>query len=90
MYGNGRFSSDEPAVAASAGANRNCLPSYSLNREKIMRILRSIQQMFERGLANDVLELFRGKRSPAPARFCEFGHTVFSGNRLCSYGHHAA
>ena len=55
-----------------------------------MRILRSIQQMFERGLAHDVFEQFRRNRPAAPARFCEFGHTVFSGNNLCNYGHHAA
>jgi hypothetical protein len=78
------------AVAASAGARSDCQPSYSLNREKIRRILRSIQRMFERGLAHDVFEQFGRNRPPAPARFCEFGHTVFSGNNLCSYGHHAA
>jgi hypothetical protein len=55
-----------------------------------MRILKSIQRMFERGLARDVFELFRRNRSPAPARFCEFGHAVFSENNLCSYGHQAA
>ena len=54
-----------------------------------MQILRSIQRMFERGLAHDVFELFRGNRLPASDRFCEFGHTVFSGNNLCNYGHHA-
>jgi hypothetical protein len=46
--------------------------------------------MFETGLAHDVFEQFRRNRLPAPARFCEFGHAVFSGNNLCSYGHHAA
>jgi hypothetical protein len=55
-----------------------------------MRILRSIQRMFERGLPHDVFEQFRRNRPAAPARFCEFGHTVFSGNNLCNYGHHAA
>ena len=53
-----------------------------------MRILRSIQRMFETGLGH--FEQFRRNRPPAPARFCEFGHPVFSGNKLCSYGHHAA
>jgi hypothetical protein len=29
-------------------------------------------------------------RSEPAVRKCEFGHTVFSGNNLCSYGHHPA
>jgi len=55
-----------------------------------MRILKSIQRMFERGLAHDVFKRFRSNRPAGPARFCKFGHAVFSGNNLCSYGHHAA
>jgi hypothetical protein len=54
-----------------------------------MRILSSIQRMFER-ILGPVFGQFRRNRQPAPARFCEFGHPVFSGNKLCSYGHHAA
>ena len=54
-----------------------------------MRILRSIQRMLERGLGHDVFEQFRRNRPPAPARLCDFGHPVFSGNKLCSYGHRA-
>lgn len=55
-----------------------------------MQVLKSIQRMFDRGLAHDVFELFRRNRPPGPARLCEFGHTVHSENNLCSYGHHAA
>lgn len=32
-----------------------------------------------------------GKDRPAaPDRLCQFGHKVFSGTRLCSYGHRPA
>ena len=55
-----------------------------------MQIIKSIERMIERILGQDLLERFRGNRTPAPARVCEFGHAVFSGNNLCSYGHHPA
>ncbi|HUR95111.1 MAG TPA: hypothetical protein VMY76_11040 [Gemmatimonadales bacterium] len=31
------------------------------------------------------------EKRPEPAvRMCEFGHPVYAGNNLCSYGHHPA
>jgi hypothetical protein len=55
-----------------------------------MRVFRFIERKFERVLAHGLFEKFRRNRSPAPARFCQFGHPVFSGNNLCNYGHHSA
>jgi hypothetical protein len=83
-------SSDEPAVAASAGEVPNSQPSNSLNRGTIMEVLRFIQRKVEWVLAHDVFERFRRNRPATPARLCQFGHAVFSGNNLCSYGHRAA
>jgi hypothetical protein len=60
------------------------------SEEEGMQITKSIERMVERILGHDVRERFRSNRTPAPARLCEFGHAVFSGNNLCSYGHHAA
>jgi hypothetical protein len=55
-----------------------------------MTITKPIEWMIERILGPDVLERFRGNRTPLSPRVCEFGHTVFSGNNMCTYGHHAA
>jgi hypothetical protein len=55
-----------------------------------MEIVRFIQRKVERVLSHDMFQRFRKGRLPATARFCKFGHAVFSGNHLCSYGHHAA
>jgi hypothetical protein len=55
-----------------------------------MQITKSIERMIERILGQDLLDRLRGDRTPASPRVCEFGHPVFSGNSLCSYGHHAA
>jgi hypothetical protein len=55
-----------------------------------VKILGFIQRKFETVLAHGVFEKFRSNRPPAPARLCQFGHAVYSGNNLCSYGHHAA
>ncbi|HEY7504224.1 MAG TPA: hypothetical protein VH700_09015 [Gemmatimonadales bacterium] len=55
-----------------------------------MQITKSIERMIERILGQDLLDRLKGDRTPASPRVCEFGHPVFSGNNLCSYGHHAA
>jgi hypothetical protein len=55
-----------------------------------MQITKPIEWMIERILGQNVLDRFRGNRTPALARVCKFGHAVFSGNNLCTYGHHAA
>lgn len=55
-----------------------------------MQIVTFIQRNLERVLGNGVLERFGKNRPEAPARVCEYGHAVFAGNNLCSYGHHAA
>ena len=55
-----------------------------------MGILSFIQQKLDWVLARDFFEKFRRNRPATPARLCQFGHAVFSGNNLCSYGHHAA
>jgi hypothetical protein len=54
-----------------------------------MGILAFIERKFEWLRALDIFGMFRRNRPPASARYCEFGHTVFSGNNLCNYGHHA-
>lgn len=54
-----------------------------------MGILVFFQRKFDWVRALDTFGVFRRNRPAAPARFCEFGHTVFSGNNLCNYGHHA-
>jgi hypothetical protein len=78
------------ALRPPPGQDVNCQRSDSLNRGKIMGILAFIQQKFEWVRELDTFGMFRRNRPAAPARFCEFGHTVFSGNNLCNYGHHAA
>src|SRR3954469_12390565 len=54
-----------------------------------MGILAFIKRKLEWVRALDTF-VFRRNRPAAPARFCEFGHTVFSGNNLCNYGHHGS
>jgi hypothetical protein len=60
------------------------------SREVGMQITKSIERMIERILGQDLLDRLKGDRTPASPRVCEFGHPVFSGNNLCSYGHQAA
>ena len=55
-----------------------------------MEIVRFIQRKVERVLSHDMFQRFRKSGQPATARVCKYGHAVFSGNHLCSYGHHAA
>ena len=55
-----------------------------------MQVVRFIQRKVERVLSGDMFQLFRKDRQPATARFCQYGHAVFSGNNRCNYGHHAA
>lgn len=55
-----------------------------------MRVFRFIRRQLEEVLGQGVFRMFRRDRSPAPARLCQFGHEVYSGNGVCSYGHHAA
>jgi hypothetical protein len=71
------------AVAASNGAG-------SFNKEIAMEVLKLIRRKFERVLGHGVFGRLRTDREPAAARLCKYGHAVFSGNNLCSYGHHAA
>jgi hypothetical protein len=80
--------------AVLASRHRGCVElagdTRSSPRGKIMDIIRFIQRSLERVLPRAVLDRFRKSGTPAPARFCLYGHEVFSGNNLCSYGHHAA
>ncbi|HWB41655.1 MAG TPA: hypothetical protein VG500_10375 [Gemmatimonadales bacterium] len=55
-----------------------------------MEVLKLIRRKFERVLGHGVFGRLRTDREPAAARLCKYGHAVFSGNNLCSYGHHAA
>ncbi len=55
-----------------------------------MSIGRFIQRKAERLLGRDLFAWTRKGRPPQTARFCAYGHAVFSGNNLCSYGHRAA
>ena len=55
-----------------------------------MTITKPIEWLIERILGYDVLGRLRGNRAPESARVCAFGHAVFSGNNLCTYGHHPA
>jgi hypothetical protein len=55
-----------------------------------MQVLRYMHRKFERVLAHDMFGRFRKDKQPATARLCKYGHPVFSGNNLCTYGHHAA
>ena len=55
-----------------------------------MTVAKRIEWMIERILGDDVLRRLKGNRAPESARVCEYGHAVFSGNNLCSYGHHPA
>jgi hypothetical protein len=55
-----------------------------------MGIFTFIEQKLGWVLALDTFEKFRRNPQPVPARLCQFGHAVFSGNNVCNYGHHAA
>ena len=55
-----------------------------------MGMLRSIQRKFQRLMAHGVLGRLARNQPGGPARFCEYGHSVFAGNNLCRFGHHAA
>jgi hypothetical protein len=89
MYGDARLIGRGAGRCGLAGSRSELSAQLWPQQEEIMRILRSIQRMLERGLGHDVFEQFRRNRPPAPARLCDFGHPVFSGNKLCSYGHRA-
>jgi hypothetical protein len=52
-----------------------------------MAIATFIRRNFDRLMGRELVE--RLESEPA-ARICEYGHAVYSGNNLCSYGHHAA
>ena len=54
-----------------------------------MSIVTFIQRKFEWALALATFGKFRKNAVPASARLCQFGHAVFAGNNLCTYGHHA-
>jgi hypothetical protein len=64
--------------------------SGRLNRGKIMDILSFIQRKWDWVLTHDVFEKLRRNEPSAPPRVCQFGHAVFSGDKLCSYGHRVA
>lgn len=55
-----------------------------------MQIATFFQRNLERVLGNGFFDRFGKDRPETKARVCEYGHAVFSGNNLCSYGHHAA
>ncbi len=55
-----------------------------------MNITRFIQQKVERILGRDLFSHTAEERPAQTARLCAYGHAVFSGNNLCSYGHRAA
>jgi hypothetical protein len=59
-------------------------------REITMEVLRYMHRKFERVLSHDMFERFRKDKQPATDRLCKYGHPVFAGNNLCTYGHHAA
>ena len=49
-----------------------------------------IRRKLEGLLSLVTLDRYQRERAPIPARLCKFGHAVFAGNNLCTYGHHAA
>ena len=55
-----------------------------------MGIGRFIRRNVERLWGRDVFVWTGKERLPQTERFCAYGHAVFSGNHLCSYGHRAA
>ena len=55
-----------------------------------MGILKSIQRKFRRVLSHGVFGRLARNQPVGSGRFCEYGHSVFSGNDLCRFGHHAA
>ena len=55
-----------------------------------MEISRLIQRSMDWVLGRNDLGRVVAVRQEDPARFCDYGHAVFSGNNLCGYGHHAA
>jgi hypothetical protein len=55
-----------------------------------MGISAFIKQKFESVLGLGIFGKFRRNQSISPARTCKFGHSVFAGNNLCTYGHRAA
>ena len=55
-----------------------------------MEIARLIRGQLERLLGRVEFARAVNDRQPTTARFCAYGHAVFSGNNLCTYGHHAA
>ena len=55
-----------------------------------MSIGRFIRRKVERLWGRDVFAWTRKGRLPQATRLCAYGHAVFSGNNLCSYGHRAA
>jgi hypothetical protein len=54
-----------------------------------MNIIRQIERRFGRLLGRNVpLADDRDRDLPADTvRVCQFGHAVFEGNNLCTYGH---
>ena len=57
-----------------------------------MDIIRIIERRLVRLLGRDVAGRTAAVVDPSPAaiRLCKFGHTVFDGNNLCTYGHRPA
>ncbi len=54
-----------------------------------MEIGTFIRRGLDRVMGREVAQQSEGSDAPGAQR-CEYGHPVFSGNNLCSYGHHAA
>lgn len=51
-----------------------------------MDIIRQIERRLGRLLGRNVADR-PDLDQPAAPRLCQFGHPVFEGNKLCSYGH---
>jgi hypothetical protein len=73
-----------PAAGASSSAGRN-----RLQQEQVMTIAKLIQRSVQRILGRPVSEQAESAPSAAPSLVCAYGHPVFAGNNLCTYGHRA-
>ncbi len=58
-------------------------------QERKMGMLKSIQRKFRRLLSHGVFGRLARSQPEGSGRLCEYGHSVFSGNDLCRFGHHA-
>jgi len=54
-----------------------------------MDIVGMIERNLGRVLPRELLARWRVGASPEAPLLCPYGHEVFSGNKVCNYGHHA-